>query len=122
MAKLLIVDDDMLNSKIYSTKLQKDQHQVHLSLDGQDALEKIKDKFDLILLDIMLPKIDGLNLLKEIKKGINKNTTVLLYTNLMSQDAKKEALENGAKEFILKADLNPLELLEKIKNYLPPSS
>jgi len=112
----------MLNSKIYSTKLQKDQHQVHLSLDGQDALEKIKDKFDLILLDIMLPKIDGLNLLKEIKKGINKNTTVLLYTNLMSQDAKKEALENGAKEFILKADLNPLELLEKIKNYLPPSS
>ncbi|MBU1129959.1 response regulator transcription factor [Patescibacteria group bacterium] len=118
MAKILIVDDDMVNSRIYSTKLQQDQHQVELCPDGQEALEKIKDKFDLILLDIMLPKIDGLGLLKEIKKGINKNTTVLLYTNLISEDAKKEALENGAKEFILKADLNPLELLEKIKTYL----
>ncbi|MBU2591985.1 MAG: response regulator transcription factor [Patescibacteria group bacterium] len=118
MSKVLIVDDDVLSTQMYATKLQSGGHEVILSSDGEEALEKIKDTFDLILLDIMMPKIDGVALLKEIKKGVNKQTVILIMTNLISEEVKKECLENGATEFLLKADYNPLQLVEKIEQYL----
>ena len=93
MSKVLIVDDDVLSTQMYATKLQSGGHEVILSSDGEEALEKIKDTFDLILLDIMMPKIDGVALLKEIKKGVNKQTVILIMTNLISEEVKKECLE-----------------------------
>ena len=117
MAKILIIDDDLINTKIYATKLQSEGHEVILSPDGESAKKEISQKFDLILLDIMMPKIDGVALLTEIKKGINKTTPVLVHTNLTDEEKKKECLELGAKEFLLKANLTPNQLVEKIRTY-----
>jgi two-component system response regulator ArlR len=118
MAKILIVDDDVVNSQIYTNKLQAEGHEAVLANDGKIAMEKIGEKFDLILLDIMIPKIGGLEILKAIKKGVNKFSTVLIFTNLLSEEIKKDCLENGAKELLLKVDYSPSLLLEKINSYL----
>jgi len=119
MARILIVDDDVLSTKIYLAKLNNDHHEVVLCQNGQDALAKIITKFDLVLLDIMMPKMDGIALLKEIQKGPNRLTPVLVYTNLISKEVKQEALANGAKEFLLKADYSPAQILAKFDQYLP---
>jgi len=118
MKKILIVDDDQLNVNMYATKLIGEGYEVVVCSDGQSALEKIKEKFDLILLDVMMPKIGGVEVLKEIKQGVNKGIIVIVNTNLESEETKKECLNNGAKEYILKADYTPLQVLEKIKTYL----
>lgn len=118
MAKILIIDDDTVNIQIYDTKLKAEKYEVVVCESGEEALKKISEKFDLILLDIMMPKIDGVTLLKEIVKSVNKNSVILIHTNLLSEKVKKECLENGAKEYLIKADLTPTLLLAKIKNYL----
>jgi len=118
VAKILIVDDDTVNARLYANNLKTEGHEIALCLNGQEALDKIGERFDLILLDIMMPRMDGISVLKEIKRGVNKNTPVLVYTNLISEEVKKEALENGAEEFLLKADFTPLQLLEKVQGYL----
>ncbi len=118
MKKILIVDDDQLNANMYATKLTGEGYEVFVCLEGQSALEKIKEKFDLILLDVMMPKIGGVEVLKEIKQSINKNAIVIVNTNLESEETKKECLDNGAKEYVIKVDYTPLQILEKVKKYL----
>lgn len=118
MAKILIVDDDRVGSQIYTNKLQAEGHEVILAFDGETALEKIKEHFDLILLDIMMPKIGGLDLLKEFKKGINKDSQVIIFTNLLSEEVKRNCLASGAQEYLLKADYSPSALIEKLKGHL----
>lgn len=119
MANILIVDDDLVNAQIYAYKLKNEGHQVTTSTDGQSAQKEIAKKFDLILLDIMMPKIDGTVLLAEIKKGTNKDTPVLVHTNLLSESIKEKCLKNlGAREYLIKADLTPTQLVEKIEGYL----
>ena len=119
MANILIVDDDLVNAQIYAYKLKSEGHQVTLSPDGQSAEKEIAKKFDLILLDIMMPKIDGTVILAEIKKGTNKDTPVLVHTNFLSEPIKEKCLkELGAREYLIKADLTPTQLVEKIEGYL----
>lgn len=118
MAKILIVDDDQVNSQIYANKLQAEGHIVILINDGQTALKAIGEKYDLIILDIMMPKVGGLEILKAANKGVNKSTPVLVFTNLLSEQVKKDSLDNGAKEVLLKIDYSPSQLLEKISDYL----
>lgn len=122
MAKILLVDDDQLGSQIYSNKLQAEKHEVVLTIDGEQALAKLNEKYDVILLDIMMPKIGGTEVLKQIKEGVNSKTPVLIYTNLLSDTTKQECLKLGAREYLLKADFTPLQLVEKIKTYLKPTS
>jgi len=119
MAKILIIDDDVLNSKIFSTKLEAENNEVVFCSDGNSAKEKLQNKYDVILLDIMVPQIDGITLLDEAKKGINSSTSVIVLTNLLSEDTKKQCLDKGAKEYLIKADFTPTQLLEKLRNYLP---
>lgn len=121
MHKILIIDDDHLTLQIYVTRLQSENNEVILCTDSSCALEQLKQKNDLILLDIMMPQIDGVQVLKQIKKGVNKNTPVLIHTNLLSEKTKKDCLENGASEYLIKADFTPNKLLEKIISYLPSS-
>lgn len=118
MSKILIIDDDLVNSQIYANKLQAEGHEVIMAGDGTLALEKIKEKFNLIILDIMMPKIGGVEILKALRNGPNQSTVVLVLTNLLSEEVKKECLQNGAKEFLLKVDYSPTNLLEKIRKFL----
>lgn len=118
MARILIVDDEVVNSKLYGAKLSAEGYEVVLCQDGEQALEKIKEKYDLIILDIMMPKISGMEILKEIRNNANKTSKVIVFTNLMNEETKKECLENGADEVLFKVDVTPLQILEKVKKYL----
>lgn len=121
MSKILVIDDDALNFQIYATKLRGENHEVEFCDNSEKALEKIQEKYDLIILDVMIPKIDGLQLLSEIQKGVNKNSIVLIFTNLLSDKTKEACLAGGAKEYLTKADYTPGLLVEKIKGYLTPN-
>jgi DNA-binding response OmpR family regulator len=103
---------------MYANKLQAETHEVILAADGETALEKIKDKYNLIVLDVMMPKIGGVEVLRTLKSGVNAETIVLVLTNLLSEDVKKQCLEAGAKEFLVKADFSPSALVDKIREYL----
>lgn len=118
MLRVLIIDDDLLNTQIYANKLEASGYEVIFCTDGEEAQKKIAEKYDLILLDIMMPKVDGVTLLSEIKQGANRQTPVLVHTNLLSEETKKQCLNLGAKEYLIKADQNPATLLQKIQQYM----
>ncbi|MFH1840881.1 MAG: response regulator transcription factor [Candidatus Shapirobacteria bacterium] len=118
MAKILLIDDDRLFSQIYATRLTAERHQVDLCLDGQSAIDKLGQKYDFIFLDIMMPQIGGLELLKKIALTINVTTPVVVLTNLIDEETKKNCLQTGAREYLIKADFTPNQLLDKIKGYL----
>ena len=118
MAKILIVDDDALGAQIYLNQLTALGHEVTLATDGEMAMAKLNQRHDLILLDIMVPRIGGVELLSYIKKSVNAATAVLVYTNLISEETKEKCMMLGAKEYLLKADLTPSQLVDKISSYL----
>jgi len=112
--KILLVEDDVYIADIYSTILTKNGYSVVVAKDGEHALELLpKDKYDLILLDIMLPKLTGFDVLKIIKEDYN-STLVYLLTNLGEENITKEAYKLGANGYFLKAKYLPRQLLEKI--------
>lgn len=120
MGKVLIVEDDSLIGKVYSTRLSKDGHKVFLAEDGAIGLALAKkEKPQVILLDIMMPKISGLDVLAELKKDPNtKNITILVYSNLANEQQIAKAKSLGAKEFISKSSLGPQQVVAKIESYL----
>lgn len=126
MSKILIADDDAFLIKIYSTHLQQDGHEVITCTDGQSALEQaISQEPDVILLDIMLPRMNGLDVLEEIRSSRQtKSTPVICLSNLNQDEDQKAALDLGANEFLIKAKLTPSQIIEVVHKYLkaPKSS
>lgn len=120
MKKILIVEDDVFISEMYANKLQKAGFEVSLARDSQEALSKLKEiRPDLILLDIVLPKIDGFEVLKTIKNDPKfKKIKVVLLTNLSEAEDIKKGLELGADAYLIKAHSTPSEIIEKIKEIL----
>ncbi|MEO1923217.1 MAG: response regulator [Nautiliaceae bacterium] len=115
--KILIVDDDSINRKLLKAILTKGGYQVIEANNGAEALEKLTPNVSLILLDLMMPVMDGLTFLRSYKsqKPQYANIPVLILT---TDDSKKEeALRLGAKEVIIKP-INPVEVIEKVSSYL----
>src|SRR3989339_1029223 len=92
---ILLVEDDEFLAELYATKLNLEDYEVALASDGEKGLKMIKElKPDLILLDIILPKMDGFEILKNIKTNKNlKKIPVILLTNLSQKDEVKKGLE-----------------------------
>lgn len=104
---------------IYSQKLELAGYKVYLANDAQQGLHFLKsDPPELILLDIMLPgKINGFELLEIIKKDDNlKNIPIIILTNLDTE--KTTALKLGAQDYLIKANTNLNEIVEKVKKYI----
>ena len=121
MAKILIADDDPFLTQIYSTRLTKDGHQVEACADGQTALDKtLEIKPDLVILDIMLPKLNGLDVLSAIRdnKQLSK-TPVVMLSNLTHAEEQEEAKRRGATEFLPKVQLTPSQVVTALQKYLP---
>ena len=114
---ILLVEDDEFLAELYATKLNLEGFEVLLAVDGEKGLKMIKEKSpDLILLDIILPKMDGFELLKILKKdGKLKRIPVILLTNLSQKDEVKKGLELGAQDYLIKAHFMPSEVVKKIK-------
>ncbi|MDP2860893.1 MAG: response regulator [bacterium] len=114
--KILIVEDDPAIAQLYETELTLKGLEVVLAVDGAEGLEKAKTaKPDLILLDVMMPNVSGIDMLKSLKKDENlKNITVVMLTNFGQENLIQEAFALGIQGYILKYRVTPAELYDKI--------
>lgn len=119
-ARILLVEDDFFLSDIYQTKLSVEEYEVVIAQDGMEGLQKAKETLpDLILLDIMLPKMDGLEVLKKLKAdSATRHIPVILLSNLGQEFVVKGGMNLGAVDYLLKSDLTPREVIQKIEKYL----
>jgi len=115
--KILIVEDDRSLQNALVEIIGREGFETVSAFDGEEALAKLQEgKPDLILLDIVLPKKDGYEVLEEIKKNEEtKNIPVLILTNLEEIDNVQKALDLGATTFMVKSDFSLKDILEKIK-------
>lgn len=118
--KILLVEDDKFLRDLFAKKLKSEDYEVAESVDGESGLIKAKEiSPDLILLDLILPGIDGFSFLKKIKEDLALNQIpVIILSNLSQEEDVKKALELGATDFIIKANFTPSEIIEKIRKNL----
>lgn len=125
MAKILIVEDDQFIREFYQELLQAEGYNIDVAADGEVASQKaLLGGFDLILLDIMLPKKDGLQVLRDLKAQPPKspNKAVVVLTNLGQDSIIKQCFDLGAEGFLIKSALNPDQVLTEIKSFLNKTS
>lgn len=121
MAKILLVDDDPLLIRMYQKKLENDGYTVETADDGDVALRKVASfSPDIVLLDIMMPKVNGYEVLASLKKSPETNRIpVILLTNVGSSEQDVErGMELGAVAYIVKAENRPSTVVSKVKEIL----
>lgn len=118
--KIFVVEDDSFVMDIYRTKLIQEGFEVDTADNGMEALKKLEEiKPDLILLDIIMPYVDGLEVLKKVREmEKTKETPVILLTNLSQKEEINQGLALGANDYLIKSHFTPSEVLEKINKYL----
>ncbi len=118
--KILLVEDDPFLLDMYSTKFKEVGFNIVVAQDGEMGLVKAKEELpDLILLDIVLPKKDGFEVLKLLKSdNQTAKIPVILLTNLGLDSDVKRGLELGAQSYIIKAHFTPTEVVAKVKEIL----
>lgn len=118
--KILLIEDDTFISQMYDMKFKQTNYDFLLAKDGKEGMQMIRDiKPDIILLDIVLPEMDGFAILEEIKKDPEiSSIPVLLLTNLGQQENIQKGILLGAKDYIIKAHSTPQEVVEKVQSYL----
>lgn len=116
MTKILIVEDDPFLSQMYSTKLTTSGYEIDTAEDGEKALEHIKsNKPDLVLLDIVLPKMDGIEVLKTVRATPEiAGTKIIMLSNLGQESEIERGLKEGANDYIVKSHYTPSEVVAKI--------
>ena len=121
MAKILLVEDDPLMVRMYQRKLISDGYETDIAVNGEDGLVKIRSfRPDLVLLDIMMPKLDGLQVLERVKADPTiRSIPIIVLTNLGgSQDDIERGLELGAVAYLVKSAYRPDEVVMKVKEVL----
>jgi DNA-binding response OmpR family regulator len=123
MKHILLIEDDPFLADIYTTKLKEANFEVEIATDGERALTKLKErKFDLVLLDIVLPHIDGWEILRKIKQDSkSKDLKVMVLSNLGQKKEVEKGLKLGATKYLIKAHYTPKEIVEEIKKCLDPT-
>ena len=124
MKKILIVDDDMTFQKTMSAKLASVSYEVISAYDGEEGLAKaLNEKPDLILLDIKMPKLNGLSMLKELQasKEAPHNTPVLITSNLSSMEKVSEGVELGIRGYIVKSDESLDTIVKTVESVVGPA-
>lgn len=119
MAKILIVEDEEFLAKMLSRALKDKKHEIILASSGEEALRKVKEKPDFILLDIMLPDVDGVEILKQIKTDKEtKDIPIIVSTNLGGEDTVSKIVQAGGTEYIVKSDWSIDDIVKKIEEKL----
>ena len=119
MAKILIVEDEKSLAQAYQTILEQHGYQTAISYDGEEALEVVaKEKPDLILLDMKMPKMNGLEFLRRLDKEKANDTKFRVFSNLDIQADIDEAFRLGAKRYLLKYWAAPQDLVKVVKEGL----
>ena len=117
---VLLVEDDAFLANIYKTKFEMEGFNVYVAGNGELGLKEAKKKIpDVILLDILLPKMDGLTVLEHLKEDSElKDIPVVLLTNLGQKDDVQKGLSLGAADYLIKAHFKPSETVDKVKAVL----
>lgn len=117
--KILLVEDDQFLHQLYTDLLKTEQYDVTGVIDGKDALEKMKkNTWDLILLDVMLPGMDGFEIMDTLtKEQIKLKCPVIFLTNLDASDSDKKNLAK-AQDHWIKSDMAPPQFVEKVNALL----
>lgn len=120
MAKLLLVEDDMALRDIYSTRFLAEGYEVATASDGEQALTvAVKEKPDLILLDIMMPKISGFDVLDILRTTPETKSSKIIIMTALSQPADVEKGKTlGADEYLVKSQVTLTDVVEKVKAVL----
>lgn len=118
--KILLAEDDIQLIDMYKRKFKLEGFEVYIAENGQEAIDQFETFTpDIVLLDIMMPKVNGLEVLRHIRKGSkNKDALVIILTNLGNESTSEEIYKLGATDYIVKADMTPLEVTNKVKEIL----
>ena len=118
--KILVIEDDKFLRELITRKLSDDGFVTVEAMDGEEGIKKVKEeKPDLVLLDLILPSIDGFEVLSQIKKDENlKSIPIIILSNLGQKEEVEKGLKMGAVDYLIKAHFTPGEIIEKIKNIL----
>lgn len=119
-AKILIVEDEQSLNEAYQMVLESEGYEIHAAYDGEQAL-KITEKIepDLILLDLRMPKVGGIEFLKQYEASTkHPNVKIVIFSNLDTQKEIEEAYKLGAQKYILKAWASPKELVRLVEEIL----
>ena len=125
MVKILIVEDDPLIARLYEEAFKLSGYEVEMAFNGEQGsqkLQEMKPKPTLILMDVMMPKMNGLQLLERIKKDPEiQNIPVVMLTNLADEEGQKKALALGAATYVVKSQHTPKEVVKKVKEVIANS-
>jgi DNA-binding response OmpR family regulator len=118
--KILIVEDDKFLRELMVRKLKMENYTVVEAEDGEDGLKKMKEeKPNLVLLDLILPEMDGFEVLEQKRKDDEiKNIPVIILSNLGQKEEIDRGLQLGAVDYLVKAQFSPSEIIAKIKLFL----
>ena len=117
---ILIVEDDKFLRELISRKLSGEGFDALEAVDGEEGIKKIKEeKPDLVLLDLILPGIDGFEVLARLREDPEiSSIPVIILSNLGQREEVEKGLKLGAIDYLIKAHFTPGEIIEKIKNVL----
>ncbi|OGC52312.1 hypothetical protein A2982_01880 [candidate division WWE3 bacterium RIFCSPLOWO2_01_FULL_39_13] len=121
MQKILLVEDDLPVRELYKRVLERADYEVIEAVDGEDGFKKAKmeSNLSLILLDIRLPKLNGIDLLKMLKEDLDtKNVPVILLTNLGQESIIQEAFRLGAEGYLIKVRMKPKDVVTEVQTFL----
>lgn len=118
--KILIIEDDKFLRELIARKLTDEGFDIVEAVDGEDGIKKLKEtKPDLVLLDLILPSIDGFEVLSKVKEDESiASIPIIILSNLGQKEEVEKGLDLGAVDYLIKAHFTPGEIVEKIKNIL----
>jgi DNA-binding response OmpR family regulator len=120
MKNILIIEDDEFLRGLINKKLAAEDFNMISAIDGEEGIKKAKEeKPDLILLDLVLPKIDGFEVLSQIKANPSTSAIpVIILSNLSQKEDMDKGIKLGATDYVIKAQFTPEEIIEKVKAIL----
>ncbi len=120
MAKVLIVDDDMTLRELYEERMKAEGFTIISASDGEEAIEKTtKEKPDVILLDIMMPKINGIDVMKMLReKDETKDIPIIILTALIQEIDKIKDMMKPTDGYLVKSEIMPKDVVDKVKKAL----
>lgn len=122
--KILVVEDDQYIRELYIDILLDEGYDVEHAVDGEEGYQKMHaGGYDLVLLDIMLPKMDGIKILEKLKNEtppVTPNGAIMVLSNLGQETIIANAVSLGARGYLIKSDHTPDQVILKVKEYLNP--
>lgn len=118
--KVLIAEDEETLSQMYQVKFEKDGFIVEMAADGQEALKKAREfKPNVILLDIIMPQLDGFSVLEQLRKDKEfAKVPIIMLTNLGQSEDIEKGKKMGASDYLVKANCTPMDVVNKVREYL----